>query len=95
MTAPHETDHRIPPPEDDETPDQLALMIAAKPYLATDKYLDRLRNLGAIKLNECVMEPDAEKRMALWAKFADIGEGVFITQRFFCEYVSHFSADSS
>nr|DAA05955.1 TPA_inf: putative O-acetyl transferase [Cryptococcus neoformans var. grubii] len=84
--APHLTNKLIPPPEEGEDPTQLSLMISAKPYLALDKYLDRLRNRGAIKLDEITRTPDHEKRMALWKEFAHIGEGVSITQQFFCEY---------
>jgi hypothetical protein len=88
MTAPHESNPLIPAPEGDEDPTQLANMIAAKPYLAGDKYLDRLRNIGAIKLDEIVRVADGPTRMAMWKEFADITGEVFITQRFFCEYVS-------
>ena len=88
MSAPHETNHLIPPPEGDEDPTQLANMIAARPYLAPDKYLDRLRNIGAIKLDEIVQVADGPTRMAMWEKHANLGKDVFITQRFFCEYVS-------
>ncbi|WVN85412.1 uncharacterized protein L203_100558 [Cryptococcus depauperatus CBS 7841] len=84
--APHLTNKLIPPPEGDEDPSQLALMIDAKRYFANDKYLDRLRNTGAIKLDEITRVADYKKRMALWREFADVGEDVFITQRFFCEY---------
>nr|ODN93072.1 maltose O-acetyltransferase [Cryptococcus depauperatus CBS 7841] len=87
--APHLTNKLIPPPEGDEDPSQLALMIDAKRYFANDKYLDRLRNTGAIKLDEITRVADYKKRMALWREFADVGEDVFITQRFFCEYVSY------
>lgn len=89
--APHLTNKLIPPPEEGEDPTQLSLMISTKPYLALDKYLDRLRNRGAIKLDEITRTPDHEKRMELWKEFANIGENVSITQRFFCEYVSYIS----
>ncbi|WVO19462.1 uncharacterized protein IAS62_000748 [Cryptococcus decagattii] len=84
--APHLTNKLIPPPEEGEDPTQLSLMISAKPYLAGDKYLDRLRNRGAITLDEITRTPDHGERMELWKKFANVGEGVSITQRFFCEY---------
>lgn len=87
LPLPHITNPLIPPPQADEDPTQLSLMIFGKPYNANDPYLDRVRNSFAIKLHEITSEPDGEKRMAMWRGVASIGEGCFITQRFFCEYV--------
>jgi maltose O-acetyltransferase len=88
MPLPHESNPLISPPRDGEDPTQLALMIDAKPYFAEDAYLDRLRNSFAITLHEITSEPDGPKRMEMWRKSAVIGERCFITQSFFCEYVS-------
>lgn len=88
MPLPHETNAMISAPQGDEDATQLAVMLDAKPYLANDKYLCRLRNSSAIKLYEITSEPDGDKRMALWKQFANVGDNCFVVQRFFCEYVS-------
>ncbi|ODN81085.1 hypothetical protein L202_03180 [Cryptococcus amylolentus CBS 6039] len=96
LPAPHLSNPLIPPPEGDEDPTQLALMIAGEPYQANDKYLDRLRNRGAIKLDEIVKVADMDERMALWREFGNVGEDVLVVQRFFCEYGFnvHFKGDN-
>ncbi|ODO06056.1 maltose O-acetyltransferase [Cryptococcus wingfieldii CBS 7118] len=96
LPAPHLSNPRIPPPEGDEDHTQLALMIAGEPYQANDKYLDRLRNRGAIKLDEIVKVADMDERMTLWREFGNVGEDVLVVQRFFCEYGFnvHFKGDN-
>ncbi|WVQ73607.1 hypothetical protein IAR50_003187 [Cryptococcus sp. DSM 104548] len=96
LLIPHLINPLIPPPEGDEDPTQLALMISGEPYQADDKYLNRLRNRGAIKLDAIVRVPDMDERMKLWKEFGNVGEDVMIVQRFFCEYGFniHFKGDN-
>ncbi|ODN77422.1 hypothetical protein L202_04602 [Cryptococcus amylolentus CBS 6039] len=97
LPAPHLSNLLIPPPEGNEDPTQLALMIAGEPYQqANDKYIDRLRSRGAIKLDQIVKVTDMDERMTLWREYGNVGEDVLVVQRFFCIYGFnvHFKGDN-
>ncbi|TYJ56128.1 hypothetical protein B9479_003114 [Cryptococcus floricola] len=85
-SPPHLSNPLILPPEDDEDPTQLSLMLSGKPYTPSDKYLHKLHHHGSKTLAEIVQTPDLGERMKLWRTFAHLGAGVRIRQQFYCEY---------
>ncbi|WWC89613.1 uncharacterized protein L201_004538 [Kwoniella dendrophila CBS 6074] len=86
MPLPHETNSRILPPEEDEDPTQLALMIEGKPYLSYDGYIDKIRDKSAKKVWEINQIMDMVPRMDAMREFIYMGKEVWIVQGFFCEY---------
>jgi maltose O-acetyltransferase len=88
MAAPHESNPRIPPPTGDENPEELINMLSARPYKAFDSYVSRLRDTQAAKVGEIDAIRDMGARMEQMREFLNMGQEVWIVNRFFCEYVS-------
>ncbi|WWC61587.1 uncharacterized protein I303_104171 [Kwoniella dejecticola CBS 10117] len=86
MPAPHETNPRISPPGEGEDATELGIMIAGKPYLAMDPYVDRIRAGQAKKVWEINQIVDIPARMDAMRGFLNMGRDVCIMQGFFCEY---------
>jgi hypothetical protein len=79
-------------PGEGETTEQFDLMVQGKPYIATDRYLDRLRNHVAKLQDVANKVVGMEERMPLYREYITFrkGErgGAYIVQPFVCEYVS-------
>jgi maltose O-acetyltransferase len=88
MSAPHLTNPRIPPPEGDEDHDQMAVMLAGQPYIGVDPYVMRVRDAAAIRVQDINTIRDMGKRMEAMREFLNMGNDVWISLGFFCEYVS-------
>lgn len=80
------------PPPPGTTAEQLENMVAGRPYLASDKYLDVLRVRTAQLLHKGNAETDMTKRMEIYSEFLEFRKGdrngAFMVQPFTCEYVS-------
>lgn len=76
-----------PPLEAGETFEQLELMRAGEPYLASDPYLCRVRQWGQDKVYEINKTSNLEERMKIFEDFVGMPEGekkeVYITTPFF------------
>lgn len=83
-----------PAPLEGEDQEQLKVMLAGKPYLAFDKYLNRLRELKAVQMFEYNAERSGEKRVELLASLATLRkpegrpQNTHIMPPFTFEYVS-------
>lgn len=79
-----------------ETLEQYTAMASGKPYVASDPFLDRLRNRTAALLHQANATVDMAERMEIMRQFLacrarERGEGPggpYIVQPFTCEYVS-------
>lgn len=73
-----------------ESAEGLLGMIAGKPYLAGDKYVDRVRDSMVEPLWQANQERDMAKRMVIFRKHIEFREGprkrAFIAAPFTCEY---------
>ncbi|CAD6589218.1 MAG: O-acetyl transferase [Tremellales sp. Tagirdzhanova-0007] len=76
----------IPPLLPDESLIELGKMIRAENYIATDRYLTRLRDLAVIRNDQCNLELDEVKRMTRYRDFMGISESSWIMRNFTCEY---------
>jgi hypothetical protein len=76
--------------EQRETSEEYELMLAGKPYLASDPYIQQVHETAAIKVKEINSEHDGAKRQQLLRAFFTCAPDadVFVTLPFFCEYVS-------
>ncbi|WVR07289.1 hypothetical protein IAU60_004330 [Kwoniella sp. DSM 27419] len=86
MPHPHESDRHISPPEGSEDPAELTLMLAGKPYLASDPYIDRVRADKARKVWEVNQVMEMGERMDQMRELVNMGKDVYIAQGFFFEY---------
>jgi maltose O-acetyltransferase len=93
MSAPHLSNPKIPAPQGDEEPTELINMLTAKPYKAGDPYVARIRDGHALKVRQIDAVDDMTERMEQMRGFLNMGQDVYIANRFFCEYVSCPSLD--